>query len=197
MLETMIENPIPTRAEASDVANAILDGTDAIMLSGETAIGRYPVKVINVMAQIAREIESSQFAPQGVMKTLDLPEDDAIRNAICAASSYLSYLTEEKGLAVFSSSGMTVRILSKFRPQTNIYAASNKEKFCNRMALLHNVCPVLVKGNNLKSAVSSGNAFKKELLKRKLVKKGDKIIILTGGHYEMPWHTDTIKVKTI
>jgi pyruvate kinase len=65
------------------------------------------------------------------------------------------------------------------------------------MALLHNVCPVLVKGNNLKSAVSSGNAFIKELLKRKLVKKGDKIIILTGGHYEMPWHTDTIKVKTI
>ena len=197
MLETMIENPVPTRAEASDVANAILDGTDAIMLSGETAIGRYPEKVIKIMTQIAREIESSQFAPQGVIKMLDLPEDDAIRNAICAASSYLSYITEEKGLAVFSSSGMTVRILSKFRPQTNIYAASNKEKFCNRMALLHNVCPVLVKGHNLKSAVSSGNAFKKELLKRKLVKKGDKIIILTGGHDKTPWQTDTIKVRTI
>lgn len=197
MLETMIENPTPTRAEASDVANAILDGTDAIMLSGETAIGRYPEEVIHVMTQIAREIESSQIAPQGVRKTLDLPEDDAVRNAVCAASSYLSYLTEEKGLAVFSSSGMTVRILSKFRPQTNIYAASNKDKFCSRMALLHNVYPVLIKGNNLKNAASSVNALRRELLKKKFVKEGDKIIILTGGHHETPWHTDTIKVRTM
>ncbi len=197
MLETMIENPVPTRAEASDVANAILDGTDAIMLSGETATGRYPEKVIHVMTQIAREIESSHIAPQGVRKTLDLPDDDAVRNAVCAASSYLSYLTEEKGLAVFSSSGVTVRILSKFRPQTNIYAASNKDKFCNRMAMLHNVYPVLIKGNNLKSAVNSVNALKKELLKKKFVKKGDKVIILTGGHYETPWHTDTIKIRTM
>jgi pyruvate kinase len=197
MLETMIENPAPTRAEASDVANAIIDGTDAVMLSGETAIGRHPEQVINVMTQIAREIESSQFVPQGVSKMLDLPEGDAIRNAICAASSYLSYLTEEKGLAVFSSSGMTLRILSKFRPQTNIYAASNKDEFCNRMALLHNVYPVLIKAKNLKSAVSSVSALKKELLKRKLFKKGDKMILLTGSHYEIPWHTDTIKVSTI
>ncbi len=197
MLESMIENPVPTRAEASDVANAILDGTDAIMLSGETATGKHPEKVIKVMSLIAEEIESSQIAPKGMREALDLPEDDGIRNAICAAASYLSYLTEEKGFAVFSSSGMTVRILSKFRPQTNIYAASNKEKFCNRMALLHNVYPVLVKENNLKNATSSVNALKKELLKTKLVKKGEKIIILTGGHYETPWHTDTIKVRTI
>ena len=197
MLESMIENPVPTRAEASDVANAILDGTDAIMLSGETATGKYPEKVIKIMSQIAEEIESSQIAPKGMREVLDLPEDDAIRNAICAAASYLSYITKEKGFVVFSSSGMTVRILSKFRPQTNIYAASNNEKFCSRMALLHNVYPVLVGGNNLKNAASSVNALKKELLKKRLVKKGEKIIILTGGHYETPWHTDTIKVRTI
>ncbi|MCP4713827.1 MAG: pyruvate kinase, partial [Deltaproteobacteria bacterium] len=186
MLESMIENPVPTRAEASDVANAILDGTDAVMLSGETATGKYPLNAIRVMSEIAEEIEASQIATKGVKEMLSLPEDDSIRNAICSATAYLSYLTKEKGLAVFSGKGLTVRILSKFRPETNIFAASNEEAICNRMALLHNVSPILLSGS-LKDAPASISVLKQSLLNKKLVKKGDKIIILTGGHYETKW----------
>jgi len=197
MLESMTENPVPTRAEASDVANAILDGTDAIMLSGETATGKHPEKAIRVMNRIAREIEASQLSPKGVREMLDLPKDDAVRNALCAAASYLSYLTGEKGFAVFSASGMTVKILSKFRPQTHIYAASAQEDFCNRMALLHNVSPVLIENRDLKNPESALNALIDKLLKRKQVQKGDRMIILTGQNHQARWHTDTIRVRTI
>ena len=196
MLESMIENPVPTRAEVSDVANAILDGTDAIMLSGETAIGKYPANTVRVMSKIAEEIEASHIVPKGVKELLDLPEDDIIRNSVCSAASFLSYLTEEMALVVFSGTGLTVRILSKFRPDTNIYAASNEDHLCNRMALLHNVHPILL-NCSLRNAAKSIEVLKKELLSRKLIKKGDQIIILTGGHYKTKWHTDTIKVRTI
>jgi pyruvate kinase len=196
MLESMIENPVPTRAEASDIANAILDGTDAVMLSGETATGKYPVKAVRVMSTIAEEIETSHIGPKGVRELLDLPADDIIRNSVCAAASFLSYRTEEMALAVFSGTGLTVRILSKFRPDTNIYAACHEDHLCNRMSLLHNVHPILLHCS-VRDATKSTKVFKKELLARKLVKKGDQIIILTGAHHETKWHTDTIKVSTI
>ena len=196
MLESMMENPVPTRAEVSDVANAILDGTDALMLSGETAIGKFPVNAVRIMSKIAEEIEASHIVPKGVKELLDLPEDDIIRNSVCSAASFLSYLTEEMALAVFSGTGLTVRILSKFRPDTNIHAASNEDHLCNRMALLHNVYPILL-NCSLRDAAQSIEVLKKELLARKLVKKGDQVIILTGGHHKTKWHTDTIKVRTI
>src|SRR5271166_6056342 len=139
MLESMIENPRPTRAEASDVANAVYDGTDAVMLSGESAAGKYPVEAVKMMARIVVESESEILeAPSphdGRPSNLRL----SVAETICESMAHAAMDLDLKAIAVFTETGTTARQLSKYRPKPPIYALSSVDVVINRMFLLWGV----------------------------------------------------------
>jgi pyruvate kinase len=140
MLESMIENPRPTRAEASDVANAIFDGTDAVMLSAETASGRYPREAVCMMAKIVFEAESHMaefMQPRRRREHRGL----SISETICESIAHAAEELDIAAIAVFTDTGNTARMISKYRPRTTIYAFS-RARICNRMNLLWGVHPV-------------------------------------------------------
>ena len=134
MLESMIEEPIPTRAEASDVANAILDGTDAIMLSGETAMGKYPIEAVKMMRKIATNVESDNF----MLSNLDLAMSEHYELSPQAISNATVKMAEDlnaKAIMAFTHSGYTPKLLSKLKPSVPILAISDLESTCRRLNL--------------------------------------------------------------
>ena len=141
MLESMTESPRPTRAEASDVANAVFDGTDAVMLSGETAVGKYPREAVAMMARIVAEAESDVRQPL-------LPEHRratrlSVAETICESMAHAAEHLDLRAIAVFTETATTARMLSKYRPDAVIYAFTQSQAVCNRMNLLWGVTPVL------------------------------------------------------
>jgi pyruvate kinase len=143
MLETMIDNPHPTRAEASDVANAVFDGSDTLMLSGETAIGKYPIKAVQTMSRII--IDAEEHAPEwGYRPSVETAttEDDAV--ATTHAARALAYDRSVAAIAVFTRSGRTAQLMSKARPNVPILAFTPEQITYQRMALLWGVIPYLV-----------------------------------------------------
>jgi len=143
MLESMIENPRPTRAEASDVANAIYDGTDAVMLSAESAAGKYPVESVAMMSKIIAETEihmerdpKPPRLQQGKRKSLGVPE------TICECMAHSAQDLDLAAIAIFTESGNTVRLLSKYRPEAPIYALSPDPKVVHRLMLLWGTTPI-------------------------------------------------------
>ncbi|HEY47314.1 MAG: hypothetical protein AMJ88_07920 [Anaerolineae bacterium SM23_ 63] len=143
MLETMIDNPSPTRAEASDVANAVFDGSDTLMLSGETAIGKYPIKAVETMSRII--IDAEEHAPEWgyhPMAEIATTEDDAVATTHAARS--LAQDRSVAAIAVFTRSGKTARLMSKVRPQAPILAFTPEQITYQRMALFWGVIPYQV-----------------------------------------------------
>ena len=141
MLESMIENPRPTRAEASDVANAIYDGTDAVMLSAETAAGKYPVEAVKMMAKIVSETETNLRESN----SLGLRHSRAqlsIAETICESAAHAAEDLDVSAIAVFTETGTTARQLSKYRPKPPIFALSSVDASIHRMAMLWGVHPV-------------------------------------------------------
>ncbi len=141
MLESMIENPRPTRAEASDVANAIYDGTDAVMLSAESAAGKYPVEAVTMMARIVIESES-QIRETGSAHDARPSLKLSVGETICEAMAHAAQDLDVKAIAVFTETGTTARQLSKYRPAPPIYALSSITAAINRMCLLWGVHPI-------------------------------------------------------
>jgi pyruvate kinase len=143
MLETMIDNPRPTRAEASDVANAVFDGSDVLMLSGETAIGKYPIQSVETMARIIIDAEAhtTEWGIQSIAKTIST-SDDAVATSHAACS--LAQDRNVAAIAVFTRSGRTARLMSKSRPEVPILAFTPEKKTHHRMSLLWGVVPNLV-----------------------------------------------------
>ncbi len=140
MLESMIEEPIPTRAEASDVANAILDGTDAVMLSGETAMGKYPVEAVAMMKMIANNVEKCDFGLSNL--DLEINEDYEITpQAISNAAVKMAMDLNAKAILAFTHSGYTPRLLSKLKPSVPIIAISDREDTCRRLNLYWDIHP--------------------------------------------------------
>ena len=142
MLESMIENPRPTRAEASDVANAIYDGTDAVMLSGETAAGKYPVHAIAMMAKIVAETEEQiRMDPPARLRH---PRSTrlSVAETICECMAHSAEDLDLAAIAIFTESGLTARLLSKYRPEPPIFALSPDEKVINRAMLLWGTFPI-------------------------------------------------------
>lgn len=142
MLESMIENPRPTRAEASDVANAIYDGTDAVMLSAESAAGKYPVEAVTMMARIVAESEAQirenniqHSGPAGKVRL-------TVAETICESMAHAAQDLDVKAIAVFTETGTTARQLSKYRPAPPIFALSSVNVVINRMCLLWGVQPI-------------------------------------------------------
>src|SRR5439155_18071157 len=140
MLESMIENPRPTRAEASDVANAVFDGTDALMLSAETASGKYPREAVAMMAKIIAETESHMDlnAPHRRRDNHRL----SISETICESIAHAAQDLDMRAIAVYTETGTTARLISKYRPKCGVYAFTNVDRVCNRLNLLWGVRPL-------------------------------------------------------
>ncbi|MCP3917576.1 MAG: pyruvate kinase [bacterium] len=142
MLESMTTSSRPTRAEVSDVANAVLDGTDAVMLSGETAVGEYPVEAVATMSRIAREVESSKRYRHRPRRKLDA-HAATFSNATSMAAVHVANALELERIVCFTETGNTVRLISRFRPNAEIVALSPNPKTIGRLTALAHVRPIL------------------------------------------------------
>ena len=176
MLESMIENPRPTRAEASDVANAIFDGTDAVMLSAETASGRYPKEAVCMMAKIVVEAESNmaEFMQPRRRSHRGL----SISETICESIAHAAEDLHIAAIAVFTETGNTARMISKFRPKASIYAFSHVPAVCNRMNLFWGVQPV--KRDQALSAEEMLSTAEQELVRSGKLRAGDVLGVVAG-----------------
>ncbi|MGB2636125.1 MAG: pyruvate kinase [Candidatus Acidiferrum sp.] len=191
MLESMTENPRPTRAEASDVANAIFDGSDAVMLSAETATGAYPVEAVSMMARIIEEAEASihEFPRPGGTEKLKVAE--TVAELVCHASRELHM----KLIAVFTHSGFTARLVSRYRPLVPIVAFSPEAETRRRMALLWGVTPRSIV--DIKKIDALPVIAEKRLLEERLVRKGDVIGIVAGTPMGVRGTTNFMKFHVI
>jgi pyruvate kinase len=191
MLESMTENPRPTRAEASDVANAIFDGSDAVMLSAETASGKYPVETVSMMARIIEEAEASirEFPRPVPQERLKIPE--TVAELVCHASRELHM----KLIAVFTHSGFTARLISRYRPLVPIVAFSPEVATRRRMALIWGVRPRYIK--DVRKVDGLAAVAEKRLLEEGLVKNGDVIGIVAGTPMGIRGTTNFMKFHVI
>jgi len=176
MLESMIENPRPTRAEASDVANAIFDGTDAIMLSAETASGRYPKEAVCMMAKIVVEAESNMA--DYMQPRRRTRRGLSISETICEAIAHAAEDLNIAAIAVFTETGSSARMVSKFRPKSRIYAFSHLATVCNRMNLFWGVQPV--RREHAKNAEEMLATAEQELVRSGKLKAGDILGVVAG-----------------
>jgi len=178
MLESMIENPRPTRAEASDVANAIFDGTDAVMLSAETASGRYPREAIAMMGRIVVEAERNTPSFAEIRRRRHRPEL-SVAEAICESIAHAAEDLPMGAIAVFTQTGNTALLISKYRPRVGIYAFSQNGLVCNRMNLLWGVRP-LQRREEARSAEDMVNTAERELLRHGHLKPGEVVGVVAG-----------------
>jgi pyruvate kinase len=188
MLESMINNPRPTRAEASDVANAVLDGTDALMLSGETAVGRYPVEVVRTMARIIREVEEN-IPPRTQASFIDLPVP---ANAVAQAAVAAAHLMKLSTIAAVTGSGGAARLISDSRPQARILALTPNEDTYRRLAAYWGVTPVLIE-----TAATTDEALQRvelTLRERHLAEPGEYVVITMGVPVGSGEQTNMLKV---
>jgi pyruvate kinase len=192
MLESMIERPLPTRAESSDVANAIFDGTDAVMLSGETAIGAYPVEAVEMMAHIARTAEQSGYFHTGIHDLFQGGRRSA--SAVCEAAAWASRDLGGAPVCVFTLSGDTALYLSKIRNQSTLFAFSPDRNVVNMLSLAWNVTPIYIPF--AKHMADLMRDAEKALIARKLAKKGDPIVVVSGTT-PVRGATDFLRVKKI
>jgi pyruvate kinase len=178
MLESMIENPRPTRAEASDVANAIFDGTDAVMLSAETASGRYPREAVAMMSRIVVEAESNMTTFSELRRRRQR-QHMSVAEAICEAIAHAAEDLPMGAIAVFTESGNTARMISKYRPRAGIYAFSQFPAVCNRMNLLWGVHPMPRK-RRAATAEDMVRTAEGELVAQGKVAAGDVLGVVAG-----------------
>jgi pyruvate kinase len=178
MLESMTHSPRPTRAEASDVANAIFDGTDVVMLSGETASGEYPRETVAMMARIILEAEASMaLLPQTGRRRRE-NHTYSVAETICESIAHAAEELHMGAIAVFTESGNTARMLSKHRPKARIYAFSRNIEVCNRMNSLWGVTPIYKTQWN--SSEEMVRTAEKELLPKGVIREGDVLGLVAG-----------------
>jgi pyruvate kinase len=194
MLESMISAPDPTRAEATDVANSILDGTDAVMLSGETAVGQYAIAAVEVMQSIA--VRTEQALPEGYHKSLSfqggtLSVTESVAEAVCRIASEVG----ARGIFCNTSSGSAARLVSKYRPKTPIIAFTPQETTYHQLALSWGVQPYLIP--EVSNAEEMLTTVVKAAVEMELAEKGDKVVITSGVPIGTPGSTSLIKVHTV
>jgi pyruvate kinase len=178
MLQTMIDNPFPTRAEASDVANAVWDGTDAVMLSAETASGKYPVESVKMMAEIIDSAETIE--PKYLKKPIKFDQSPSGRTsqALCKAAAYAAKEVQTDKVAVFTESGLMARRMSSYRSGLQTFALTSSHDVRNQLGLIWGVQPFFQK-----TATSSSKMLKagqETLLGEKAVERGETMIMMAG-----------------
>lgn len=194
MLQSMVDNPIPTRAEVLDVANSVIDGTDTVMLSAETASGLYPVKSVEVMAQICLGAERQfrhdtdfEAARRGLTRADE---------AIAMAAMFLTEHIELKGIVALTESGGTARHLSRFRSQVPVFALSRFDAARRKMSLMRDVFPIHFDTRGLSPGVAARSAAK-QLHDLGLLAVGDRIIVTNGDSMERRGATNTLRLLEI
>lgn len=193
MLDSMMHNPRPTRAEVSDVANAVYDGTSAIMLSGETAAGDYPVESVIAMAEIAESTENSinytgRFLRENV-------KNNTITDAVCHASCTTAIDLKASAIVALTLTGHTARMISKFRPSCPIIAATTDETSYHQLALSWGVIPVM--NNRQTDTEALFESAIKKLDKTSIARRGDRVIIIGGSHLDAIGTSDVMRVHVI
>lgn len=194
MLESMVRSPRPTRAEANDVANAIFDGSDAIMLSGETAMGQYPCEAVSTMARIAEKTESSINYGKNLKNNVEM-EQTNITNAISFAACTTAAELKTTCVATITKSGFTARMISKHRPVCPIVAGTMDEQVWRQLNLVWGCCPVLHKGTLPKGQVF--DTAMKIAQRSGLVKNGDTIVMALGMPVGISGSTNTLRVDIV
>jgi pyruvate kinase len=209
MLESMVHAPRPTRAEASDVANAILDGTDAVMLSAETAVGEYPVEAVRAMDRIARQMEpnlkgrsaayeagvgfsrrrGSDQSPDAKMPPIRT--EDAIGLAVCVAAELLATSL----IVCFTSSGFTARKVAAYRPAAPIFAVTPELETFRQLALVWGVVPTFV--DHMPNYDSMLEVARQRILEHKLAEPGEAVVVTAGVPFDVPGTTNLLKVEHV
>jgi pyruvate kinase len=198
MLETMIENASPTRAEATDVANAIFDGADAVMLSAETAAGKHPATVVETMVRILRAAESYiAAAPKKHSVPTRMITTHAGTAALAHGAWQIAQDLKAKAIAVWSQAGGTARYLSQNRFDIPIVAYSSDAAACRRMTLLRGVTPVLMQPPGSGTVSEWNVSVDASLLQMGIVKSGDPIVLLAGRPLGQAKRTNTLAIHRI
>lgn len=194
MLDSMIRNPRATRAEITDVANAILDGTDAVMLSGETAVGKYPIKAVELMARIALRIEQTLDYPAR-MDAIRLNRRQSVGDAISLATCQLSHDLNAKAILCSTQSGATARSIAKYRPEAPIIAVCTEQSTVNQLTLSWGVNPILAeRPENIEQVIDIAVAAAKE---RGLINDGDLVSVTAGVKTGIPGSTNMLQVHRV
>ncbi len=194
MLESMINNPRPTRAEASDVANAIYDGTSAVMLSGETAVGKYPLDTVYMMKAIVQEAEQDInyrdfFSLHSSLVYLDTP------SALTVAAVQTGYSANAKAIFVFTNNGSTARLVSRLRPAVPIIAMTSNPNCYYQMAVNWGVIPMLTEYcQSITEALKAINEF---ALQQRIVSHGDRVVVTAGAPFGVSGTTNMMMVETV
>ncbi|MGH7644077.1 MAG: pyruvate kinase [Gemmatimonadales bacterium] len=195
MLESMVQHPRPTRAEASDVANAILDGTDAVMLSAETATGAYPVEAVRTMDRIIREMERHGAGGSRDERRLAAAEPVAVEDAIALGTTAVARLLRTPLIVTLTKGGFTARKVAALRPPVPILAVTTEVMTFRQLALVWGVSPVLV---DRVPAYDAMLALVRDLiLRRELARPGDRIVMTAGVPWEVSGSTNLIKVEVV
>jgi pyruvate kinase len=194
MLDSMIRNPRPTRAEASDVANAIFDGTDAIMLSGETAVGKYPLESVRTMVRIAQEAERSGLGSAARPHPFPRPVT-SIANAVSHATYETACDLGAAAIIAPTISGYTARVISKYRPCCPIIAITPSPEVQRQLALYWGVLPLLSRRTDSTDETIAGAI--RAAQEHGLVKQGDVVVITAGAAGSGPGTTDIMKVQVV
>jgi pyruvate kinase len=194
MLESMIDHPIPTRAEVSDVANAIYDGTDAVMLSAETASGKYPVEAVRRMASIAREVESV-VNKKGFPTPLSTGGDSSHPEIIASLAYHAALSAGVAAIVVFTASGFSARLIAGYRPPIPIYAFTPSETTMRTLSIVYGVRPVL--SPEAESADAMLNVVDQTLLPPGWLQPGQSIVVVAGQPVGRVGTTNLIKLYTV
>ena len=195
MLDSMIRNPRPTRAEVTDVANAIFDGTDAVMLSGETAVGLYPFDTVRMMAKIASHTEASLDFAKILDEKMKVDTGQSITGAIGQATCDIAQDLDCTAILTASATGRTARVVSRFRPRAPIICATNRQETYNRLALVWGVHPVMVEIAGDSDGMMQACI---DAAEQTGIVKTDDVVVLTGGvPVGRPGSTNFLKIHRI
>jgi pyruvate kinase len=201
MLESMIEQPRPTRAEASDVANAILDGTDAVMLSGETAVGRYPLQALDAIVRIVREIESSgvlERGPRYLTQFDEMPRQGASarEHAVAAATVASARQLHAPALIVITRSGFSARLVSSYRPAVPIFAVCTDPVTFTQLAAVWGVRPLFAEAEEV-SYEALTDFGKRAVVEAGIGRPGEAVVVTAGYPFHMSGSTNTMRVEEL
>ncbi len=194
MLESMMQNPRPTRAEVADIANAIFDGTDAVMLSGETAAGKYPVKAARTMADVAAATEQN-LDYMGQFKSKPTTSGDNVEDAIAHAACHTASGIGARAIICCTRSGQTASLVAKYRPQAAIIVSSPHQNTLLRSMLLWGTYPIQIpEAQNTDRMIFEA---KSAVLKSGLAKSGDRVVMVAGIPVGVPGTTNMIKADVL
>jgi pyruvate kinase len=195
MMESMIQNPVPTRAEVSDVANAILDGADAVMLSAETSVGKYPEKVVSVMKKVALEVEEELDQKHFERRRTEIlgEKDIEVEKVIPRYAVKTANDIDAKVISVFSETGFTARNIARFRPFHSVFVFSPNIQTLRQTTIFYGLLPATTE--IVKTILDAEKVSKKFLTENKLLKKGEKFVVVAGVPFREPGNTNIIYVS--